>query len=94
MEKWTADDEPVVKLSSYLRLRELRGALFGFVKIADGDARGETLVRRPASLPPSSIERVREKKGEDGERGEKKRDKEKRESAFFSQILSRFKSAI
>lgn len=35
MEKWTADDEPVVKLSSYLRLHELRGVRF--VKIADGE---------------------------------------------------------
>jgi len=44
MEKWTADDEPVVKLSSYLHLHELRSTLFGFVKIADGgEARGETL---------------------------------------------------
>jgi len=35
MEKWTTDDEPVVKLSSYLRLHELRGVRF--VKIADGE---------------------------------------------------------
>lgn len=46
--KMDVDDEPVVKLSSYLRLHELQSALFGFVKIANGDARGETL-ERPAS---------------------------------------------
>ncbi|KYM83129.1 hypothetical protein ALC53_06396 [Atta colombica] len=42
MEKWTADDEPVVKLSSYLHLHELRSTLFGFVKIADGGEARET----------------------------------------------------
>lgn len=42
---------------------ELRGALLNFGKIANGDARGETFERRPASRrSPSSIERVREKK--------------------------------
>lgn len=82
MEKWMADDEPVVKLSSYLRLHELRGVRFGFVKIAGEDARGETL-ERPDPLPSSSIERVRgKKKGKRRERGTEIT--RKRESAFSS----------
>lgn len=92
MEKWTADDEPVVKLSSYLRLHELRGALFGFVKIADGDARGETLERRPASLPPIIDWESPWKKREDGK--EEKRDNEIRESGVFLAAGSIAKSAI
>lgn len=92
MEKWTADDEPVVKLSSYLRLHELRGVRFSFVKIAGGDARGETLERRPDPLP-SSIKRVRGKKKENGG-GEEGRQRENGNPRFPRRRFSVAKSAI
>lgn len=83
--------EPVVKLSSYLRLHELRAGNFpGFVKIADGGARGETLerladivARRVSSPTRRDRESSKKKKRGRGKAREREAARETREIRVF-----------